>query len=240
MRRLLLILLAAGCADFRDPGDLKYAQVLAVRLTPAQLRAGQRARLEVLATDNAGMPFEANPKEVAFAPDHTGKPLPLPPEANAFIEREGEMWYVRAPDEAQLDVIAAALGLMPGAALRVPLRLTVAVDAVDKRADKVVTVLRSPDVQPAGNPTIKEITLDGEPVDKQAQVTVGEHRLAVTADEASGTSPYAWYTGLGELKHYRMTGATLTIKEPATGVILIVVRNDRGGVGWRWFQAEAR
>ena len=39
---------------------------------------------------------------------------------------------------------------------------------------------------------------------------------------------------------FRGNEATLKIKEAGTGAVLIVVRNDKGGVGWRRVTVEAR
>jgi hypothetical protein len=235
---LALALAAAGgaaCTDFRSPADLRYAQILAVRLEPPHLRAGERARIDVLVSDAAGALAERPPGEVGFAPDPAGRPPALPPEAAGLIVRDGDAVFARAPDEAALEGIATALGLAPGAALLVPLRIAIDVGGESRRADKVVTVLRSRDVPAVPNPAIQELKLDGAPIDPDAGVvtSVGEHELAVAAEGAAGPVAHSWYSAVGEIERYRSATARLSAKEPGSGALLVVVRNEHGGVAWR-------
>ncbi len=242
---LALALPIVGCESYRLPSDLKFPQVLAVRLSQPQLLPGQRANIDVLVTDVMGVPAVINPQIVEFAPDPlTGMPLSLPPEAAMFIEHEGDKFFARAPDEATVDKLAALLGLAATAALKVQLRVTVAIGAESRRADKFVVVLRpGSGVEPTGNPTVTTLTIDGvvQPIFDMAPpvvlALVGEHTLQVSADETQGALTYAWFTAVGDLKHYRAPIATLTTKadEAGDGAGLIVVRNDRGGVAWRQF-----
>jgi hypothetical protein len=245
----VVALAGAGCDDFRSPADLKYPQVLAVRLTPPQLEPGERARVDVLVTDGAGVPSVIRPATVDFAPDPiSGKALSLPAEAMGFLERDGDDFYARAPDEATLDQIATAFGLAADAALKVPLRVTVDIEGETRRADKLVIVLRpSSGVAPTPNPTIEDLQVDGQPVSDDAAAppvdvtVVAEHQLAVSADGGGGVLSYAWFSAVGEMKHYRASASTLTVapEKAGDGAALIVVRNDRGGVAWRWFALHA-
>lgn len=232
---LVLALVLAGCSDFRSPADLRYPQILAVRLEPPHLRAGERARLDVLTSEADGALAERPPGEVSFAPDPAGRPPPLPPEAAGLIERDGEAVFARAPDETSLEAIAAALGLAPGAALLVPLRITVELGGEPRRADKIATVLRSADVAPIPSPVVHELRLDGVPVDPDAGAVtgVGAHELAVLADGAAGPVAHSWYSAVGRVERYRSDVARLVVTEPGAGAVLVVVRNEHGGVAWR-------
>jgi hypothetical protein len=246
---LLVVVASAACDDFRSPADLKYPQVLAVRLTPPQLLPGQRARVDVLVTDTAGVPSVVRPASVDFAPDPiSGKALSLPQEASGFLEHDGDDFFARAPDETTLDQIATATGLAADAALKVPLRVTVDIEGEARRADKLVIVLRpASGVAPTPNPMIEEIQVDGQPVSADASAppvdvaVVAEHQLAVRASEGGGALTYAWFTAVGEMKHYRAAASTLTVvpEKAGDGAALVVVRNDRGGVAWQWFALHA-
>ena len=65
MKRLFVVVLVlAGCGEFRDPGDLHYARTLAVRADPPRVPAGQRARIDLLVTD-VGLPGGMNGRQLA-------------------------------------------------------------------------------------------------------------------------------------------------------------------------------
>jgi hypothetical protein len=50
-----------------------------------------------------------------------------------------------------------------------------------------------------------------------------------------GTLSYAWYSAFGELTKYREATATLEKAMPGeAGAVVLVVRDDRGGVAWRF------
>lgn len=245
-----------GCDTYRLPSDLKFPQILAVRLADPQLLPEQRTAIDVLVTNDLGVPSLVKPGAVEFSPDPaTGKPFSLPPQASAFIEHEGDDFFAHAPDEATVNAFATALGLAPTAALKVSLRVTVSIGAETRRADKLVVVLRpGSGVVPTPNPTIKDITVDGQPVSADPAAPpvdvlietvktetmpskIIEHTFVVSADATAGPLTYAWFTAYGDVKHYRATTAIVTGKPTmgGDGAALIVVRNERGGVAWRQF-----
>jgi hypothetical protein len=59
---------------------------------------------------------------------------------------------------------------------------------------------------------------------------------ALTGSAAGeGVLSYSWYTAFGELKKYREPTATLEKAVAGqTGAVVLVVRDDRGGVTWRF------
>jgi len=48
-----------------------------------------------------------------------------------------------------------------------------------------------------------------------------------------GDLKYAWYSSVGDLEKYRQPTAFLDAAEAADGHIVIVVRDDAGGVSWQ-------
>jgi hypothetical protein len=67
-----------------------------------------------------------------------------------------------------------------------------------------------------------------------AVTATGPHALTGTA-EGEGVLSYSWYTAFGELKKYREPTATFENAMPGeTGAVVLVVRNDRGGVAWKF------
>jgi hypothetical protein len=235
MRRLmglLVALTAIGCSDFRDPGDLRYARTLAVRAEPPSVSPGQRARIDLLVTGNDGVPVVRAPDSVVPAPAMPGRPAP-PPQASQLITQEGGAWYVSAPDPEVLVQLRQLFGLPADsqAPIPFPLSLAVTLDGQPRPSEMVVWVGGA-----ALNPTIIAMTVDGQPMGESPLPikAAAPHTLTAMA-QGEGTLSYAWYTALGELKKYREVTATLEqAPAGAAGTVVLVVRNDKGGVAWRF------
>jgi len=102
-------LLLVACAD-SDEARLDHAQILAVRADPPHIAPGERARIDVLAGDDAGAVYEAAPDSVVAD--------------GAAVERAADGWYVTA-------------GAMPGVAA---LHVALSIDGVSWRADKALVI----------------------------------------------------------------------------------------------------
>jgi hypothetical protein len=236
MKRLTAFLVAAtivGCGTFRDPGDLRYARTLAVRAEPPRVAPGQRARIELLVTDNAGVPSVRAPDAVTVAPPLPGQPV-APAEASQLITQDNGAWYVSAPSAEILVQLRQAFGLPADSEAPIPFSVSVSVtlDGQQRPSEKVVWLGGA-----AGNPTITAMAIDGHPMEDNSPVAVsaaGEHTLTATA-AGEGTLSYSWYTAFGELKKYREPAATFEKAMPGeSGAVVLVVRNDLGGVTWRF------
>lgn len=245
MKALLVCALAAatiGCTDFRSPADLKHPQVLGVRLEPPQLRPGERARLDGLLTDAEGIVTVAPPVAVALSADPGGRSAP--PEAAMFIERADNDFWMRAPDEATVAAVLAALGLPADAPLRLPVRATFVVGGEERRADKIVTVLPTMGpTAPTPNPVVADLLVAGFAVGSGAAVIdvgVTSPLEALTLPDHPAPLSYAWYAGLGDLEGFRQPAARITAIAPGEGTLLVVVRDDRGGIAWKQAPLVAR
>jgi hypothetical protein len=232
MKRLAFVLLTVvGCADFRDPGDLHYARTLAVRADPPRVAPGERARIDLLVTGSDGIPLVRAPDTVAPATDLPGRPAP-PPQAAQLITQENGSWYVSAPSAEVLASLRQALGLPPDSDAPIPFPLSVAVtlDGQLRPSEKVVWLGGA-----ALNPTITTMAVDGLPMGESPLLISAANPHALTAAaEGEGTLGYSWYTAFGALKKYREATATLEEVLPGEGgAVVLVVRNDRGGVAWR-------
>jgi len=109
--------------------------------------------------------------------------------------------------------------------------VSVTVDGQARPSEKVVWLGGA-----ALNPTITGMTIDGRPMEEApvAVTATGPHALTGTA-EGEGVLSYSWYTAFGELKKYREPTATFENAMPGeTGAVVLVVRNDRGGVAWKF------
>jgi hypothetical protein len=226
-----------GCSNFRDPGDLRYARTLAVRAEPPRVSPGQRARIDLLVTGNDGMPTVRAPDSVVPAPAMPPRPA-APSEAALLITQENGAWYVNAPSAELLAGLRQAFGLPTDseAPIPFPLSISVTLDGQARASEKVLWLGGA-----ALNPTITGMTIDGRPMEESplAVSAAGEHTLSGAA-QGEGTLSYSWYTGFGELKKYREANATLDKALPGeSGAVVLVVRNDLGGVAWRFGSLRA-
>lgn len=240
MRRLtgfLILVAVLGCGSFRDPGDLHYARTLAVRADPPRVAAGQRARIELLVTGNDGVPLVRAPDTVTPAPPQPGQPAP-PAQAAQLISQEDGVWYVTAPPAEVLAQLRQALGLPPDseAPIPFPLEVSVTIDGQVRPAEKIVWLGGA-----ALNPTITAMSVDGQPMGETPLGISAANAHALTASATGeGVLSYAWYTAFGELKKYREPAATLEKAVPGEmGAVVLVVRDDRGGVTWRFGSLRA-
>jgi hypothetical protein len=229
-RAIALAGLLAACGSFRDPGDLRYARVLAVRADPPRVSPGQRARIELLVTGNDGVPVVRGPDLIVPAPPQPGQPA-APAEAAQLITQESGAWYVAAPSDTVLAQLRQAFGLPPGSDAPIPFPLSVSatVEGQARVAEKTVWLGGT-----AVNPTVSAVTVDGRPLEGSLSIAAaGIHPLAGTAAGA-GTLSYAWYSGIGTLKKYREPTATLEdLTVGQEGALVLVVRDDKGGVTWK-------
>jgi hypothetical protein len=242
MKRLTILIAATilhtGCGEFRDPGDLRYARTLAVRADPPRVPPGERSRIDLLVTENDGVPAVRMPDSVTPATALPGRPA-APAEAVQFINQDSGAWYITAPDAEVLAGLRQSFGLPPDsdAPLPFPLSVTVTLDGQVRASEKVVWLGGT-----AANPTITSMTADGQPMGESPLPisAAGTHALTATA-QGDGTLSYAWYTAFGELKKYREATATLEKAAPGdTGAVVLVVRNDQGGVAWRFGALRAQ
>src|SRR5688572_1391677 len=240
MKRLVglaALLSVLGCGSFRDPGDLHYARTLAVRADPPRVPPGQRARIDLLVTGNDGVPQVRAPDLVAPAEGLPGQPAP-PPQAAQLIVQENGAWFVTAPPAEVLAQLRQALGLPADseAPIPFPLAVSVTLDGQLRPAEKIVWLGGS-----AQNPNITAMTVDGQPMGESPLVISAASPHALTASaQGEGALSYVWYTAFGELKKYREPAATLEQALPGeAGTIVLVVRDDRGGVTWRFGSLRA-
>lgn len=110
---VLLSLSLVACAD-TEKGRLDHAQIFAVRAEPPHVAPGQQARIDLLAGDDSGAVYEAEPETLVA--DTAAGPL--------SVERTADGWFVTA-------------GAIPGLAM---LNVTLTIDGVVWRADKALVV----------------------------------------------------------------------------------------------------
>ena len=223
-------LLALACVDFRTPGDLRYARVLAVRATPPRIAPGERARIELLVTGDDGVVAVQPPVRVALATPQPGRPAP-PPETAALIVQEGDAWYVNAPGEAELVAARGALGLPADAPIPLPLETRAILSAQERVAEKIVLLGGQ-----AANPAIAGVTVNGMALADTAEALIPAAGDVVLSGAAVGEGQlsFAWFTGFGKVEKYLQPVATLREQKAGDhGALVLVVRDEHGGVTWQ-------
>ncbi len=218
MNRAWLLLGLVGCADVAQPFDLDHARVMAVRIDPPAIAAGETAIIDALFTDSTITPRVAAPMALDVA---------LPPEAAAFADhlvRTADGWQLTAPDAATLATARAQAGLAAEAPLIVPLALTIATADGPLAAIKTVALGAS-----AANPSAPAILLDGAAGPLTLHPAT-EARLAVAAPDDD--HDYRWFSSVGDLVGYTRADARIAPLEVGAGWIVVVARDQAGGVAW--------
>ncbi len=207
MTRFLLLSLLVACDAAPEAARLDHAQILAVRTEPAAIAPGERVKVDLLAGDDSGAVFEAEPDTVTAISKTTG---PL------AVEHAADGWYVTANGTAEIATIA----------------VTLTIDDVEWRATKSLVVSAT-----AANPTIETMQIDGAASDALVAAAGTKPALSVVGRGAEPLT-YAWYSSVGDLEKYRQPTAFLDASDPAEGQIVIVVRDDAGGVSWQLVPAR--
>jgi hypothetical protein len=126
------------------------------------------------------------------------------------VEQTIDGWFVTAP-------------ATPGI---VPLAVTLEIDGGSWSASKQLVV-----AEQGENPRVETMQIDGQSADGELVLAKGtKPKLA-----AAGTGEslrHAWYSSVGDLKFYRQPEAELDAATTGEGLVVVVVRDDRGGVGW--------
>jgi hypothetical protein len=215
----LALPLAAGCEEVPLPYQLDHSRVMAVRVDPPAIAAGERARVEVLVTDAIAGPRVADPGAVSIAAP-----------AGLALARDAAGWAIDAPGERELAVARAALGLAPDADVIVPLAITIATETGELTAQKTLALGAR-----AANPAAPTILQDGAPA-PGPMASGREVQLAVTPMDRAYA--YRWFSSVGELTGYTRAEARLDPEGAARGLIGVVARDQAGGTAWTLVEVE--
>jgi hypothetical protein len=203
-----------ACTDFDPPAVLTQPQILDVVAEPPMVPPGGTALLTVIVADQTGR---------IAAPDVTWEVTPLtidaPPLGRVDANGDGTATYT-APDSVEESPTAASV------------QATVVAGGRTMVAVKGVGI----GDLPIANPRITAITAGGEDVlggGTMALPVGSEVSLAVVTDPpATEESRYAWYASLGTIDRYQSSPTEILAESAGTGVLLVVVRDGRGGSAW--------
>jgi hypothetical protein len=208
MKRGLLLVVAACSEPARlEPWQLDHDRVVAVRSTPPGIAPGEIALFDTLIA-HAGGPTTIEPVVNATAPSAPGG---LYTAVHFYIDH----WQVDGPTQEQLDGARTELGLAAGA----PVPLDVSLELPGPLyAEKTVWLGDS-----RANPPAPALTYG-------PTLAHGEHELVVAAP-ANGS--VRWLTSCGTLRDPSEPQAIHAVDEPCVGELVVVVRDDAGGVAWQ-------
>lgn len=214
---------ASACDDNGAPSELDRARVLAVQISPPHLAPEETAPVRVLVGNSDGTVSEEAPAAIEVVGAPPGSP------ASGMVGRSADGWAIACPGAEVLAELRAEMEL--GADDPIPIALALAIEVEGERltATKVVYLGSQ-----GANPEVAGIAFEGGSEDGDVLVAQVGDEIAIAAEGAAGDTElsYAWFTALGDIDLYLSEEATLTTEEPGEGPLVLVVRDEQGGVTW--------
>ena len=221
MKRALILVVLAACADTTDPiWQLDHDRIIAVRVTPPHIPSGERATVDAL------MAHKGGPTDVETPLGVTAPPGALPELASA-VQPDGS---IVAPDEATLDQARAELGLDPGAP--VPFELGAAFGTGPQPLLAVKSIYFG---DAADNPSLPPITVNGSaPADGAAITIPYDTDVPLVATVPDPMWKVDWMTSCGTMHDDDEHSAFVHVQpgDPLSGELAVIVRDTAGGVVW--------
>jgi hypothetical protein len=205
-----------------------------VQLTQPRLGPEEKAQVLVLVSNDDGAPSIESPRSVSFLPATADRPAP-PLDAADVIKQDGANWFIAAPTAEQLTVARQRLQLPPDTSAPLAVGLSIAM-SFRGRKQVVQKIVRFG--TPGNNPTIARATVAGLALAAaEVRLPTGTHELAAAAS-GDGKLSFAWFAR-GELASYREAKATVRLRSGDAGAVVLIVRDDGGGVAWQFGQIRA-
>jgi hypothetical protein len=221
VKRLLLVLAACAPAPVEpEAWQLDQDRVIAVRVTPPGILAGEHATIDGLVAHAGGPTTTETPSGVTAA----GSPLF---EAVNFLF---DHYEVIAPDDATLAGARTQLGLAAGAPIPFPLAVFFGPLSGDHFNTHKDMWLGEADA----NPSLPALTIDGAPPAASLVVALGRD-IALVAD----ANTVRWLSSCGTLRDDDEPNAILRVDEACDGELVVVVRDGRGGTVWQVWSLAA-
>lgn len=226
LARWAVVVSVAACTDDLDPPwQLDHDRIIAVRATPPQIAAGQRAIVDALVAYKGAPVAELSPDEATVV---------SPARLAGALARDAAGWVITAPSAAELDATRAELGLPSTAPVPVEIRVRHAGGALT--ATKTVRLGGAAD-----NPSMTEVQID-RASPGSAPVVIApliDVPLAIPLDDA--TYDVTWLSSCGTMHDFDLPTAHLRVEadDPHVGQLVLVVRDGAGGVNWRVWSIDA-
>jgi len=218
-----LMLMLAACAPAPvepEAWQLDQDRVIAVRVSPPGILAGEHATIDGLVAHAGGPTTIETPSAVTAA----GSPLF---EAVNFLF---DHYEVIGPDDATLAGARTELGLAAGAPIPFPLAVFFGPLSGDHFNTHKDMWLGEADA----NPGLPALTIDGVQPTASLGVAVGRD-IALVAD----ADTVRWLSSCGTLRDDDQPNAILRVDEACNGELVVVVRDGRGGTVWQVWSLAA-
>ena len=210
-----LVLLLGACAGDIDPEwQLDHTRIVAVRATPPHIPSGTTSQIDLIDATKGAMTSTPAPDQVVVV-----SPMSLSAALSGTT--------VTAPSEDRLAAARTELGLE--ATTPVPLQLGIASNGL--AATKTVYLGDSAD-----NPPLVNVTIGGAPAPAAGEmITVPpdtDVHFSVDADDSKMI--VVWLTSCGTMHDFDLHASYIHVlpADPQTGELVLVVRDEQGGVSW--------
>jgi hypothetical protein len=234
--RYLLLVLLVGCIDPIDPRwQLDHDHVIAARATPPRIREGDNTSLDALVAHARGPVTVEAPMTAEVAARSAG------PDFSRYLVREASgAWRLHAPDAEMLASARPAMGLPADAPVPVDVILTFPHGGTDRASLDAYRVKKTVWLgEPSTNPELPAVTIDGAAAADEVVVPVGRDvYVSVAAPDGTRVN---WLTNVGTLFQDDVATAYVhvTPEDRHEGQLVVVMRDNDGGVAWRVWSMRA-
>lgn len=234
-----------GCnVDVDEPWELDHDRIIAVRAEPPGIMPGETSRLDTL------LGYETLPLEVK-RPDVAQVISPPSLVEAGLVAFDGTDWIVTAPSEAAIAAARAELKIQGDAPVPLVIGIGVAwptpVMSPMQGFGATKTVWLGAEYV---NPTISGLTIDGaEPpaetetlVFEKAKGSAAPPRTALFVEADDQSDIVNWLTSCGTMHDFDLSAsAYITVEEEdrIEGQFALVLRDQLGGVAWRYWSCRA-
>ncbi|HEX5060178.1 MAG TPA: hypothetical protein VFV99_12500 [Kofleriaceae bacterium] len=225
----LTVVVWGGCFDEIDARwQLDHDHVVVARATPPRVRSGDATNLDALVA-HAGRgvsienPLTAEVGSARFA---------------AYLSQHDGAWTLTAPDAQVLASARPALGLPEDAPVPVEVLLTFP-RSTDRDAPDPVRVKKTVWLgEPSENPVVPPVTIDGAPAGDEVVVPLDRDVYLTVLAQGMRVN---WLTSVGTLFQDDEATAFVHVApdDKPAGELVVVVRDDEGGVAWRVWPMRA-
>ncbi|MEO8549820.1 MAG: hypothetical protein ABI678_07595 [Kofleriaceae bacterium] len=227
MRALVLATVMTACSGEVDPEwQLDHDRVIAVRMTPPHLAAGETATIDVMLGRKGAPPEVVDPATATVE-----SPVALMP----YLRRSTDgHWSIAAASDADLAAARTELGVADGDPVPVSVRMVLAYEGLI--AHKLVYM-----GDHADNPALGAVLVDGVDATGETSLSVTEAtKISLSVDFAE-PDDVTWLTSCGTMHDYDLPTAYLRVEpeDPHEGTLGVVVRDTSGGVVWQFWPISA-
>jgi len=227
MRWAWLVLLAACTGEVDPAWQLSHDRVIAVRVTPPHIAAGETSQVDGLIGRKGDAPIDVDPDTVTVE-----SPTSL---MSTLSQTADGHWQVTTASDAQLAAARAELVLAATDPVPVSLRMVFAYQGLI--AHKLVYM-----GDHADNPPLGVVMIDGVDATTESSITVAPVTDIPLQVDFPETDDINWLTSCGSMHDFDLAKAYLRVEtaDPQTGTLGVVVRDTQGGVAWQLWPISAQ